>query len=58
MIDKNDIISVKKYNWVTHWNYQVTTSKGVSGVPNDTENSDYQTIQKWIADGNSVEEAD
>tara|TARA_R100001015_G_C4565253_1_gene124340 strand:- start:73 stop:246 length:174 start_codon:yes stop_codon:yes gene_type:complete len=27
-------------------------------VPIDTNNKDYDQIQKWIEDGNSVEEAD
>ena len=25
-------------------------------VPNDTDNSDYQEIQKWVAEGNTIEE--
>ena len=27
-------------------------------VPIDTDNSDYQEIQKWVAEGNTIEEAD
>ena len=27
-------------------------------VPIDTDNSDYQAIQKWVAAGNTIEEAD
>ena len=36
--------------------YQVTyvNSNRVKSVPLDTANSDYQTIQEWIAEGNTV----
>jgi hypothetical protein len=36
--------------------YQVTyvNSNIVSSVPLDTANSDYQAIQEWIAEGNTV----
>ena len=27
-------------------------------VPLDTDNTHYQAIQKWVADGNTIEEAD
>jgi len=27
-------------------------------VPIDENNSDYQAIQKWVADGNTIQEAD
>jgi len=41
-------------------NYQVTyqDSSVVKSVPLDENNSDYQAIQEWIADGNVVEEAE
>jgi hypothetical protein len=27
-------------------------------VPLDEDNTDYQEIQEWVADGNTIEEAD
>jgi len=41
-------------------NYEVTyqDSSVVKSVPLDENNSDYQAIQEWIADGNVVEEAE
>ena len=27
-------------------------------VPMDNDNTDYQEIQKWVADGNTIQEAD
>tara|TARA_R110000803_G_scaffold68214_1_gene129985 strand:- start:116 stop:301 length:186 start_codon:yes stop_codon:yes gene_type:complete len=40
----------------THISYSVTyiDSNLSASVPLDTENSDYQAIQKWIADGGTV----
>ena len=39
-----------------HTGYKVTcvNSNRILLVPLDTENSDYQTIQQWIADGGTV----
>ena len=35
--------------------YKMTLSDGkILFVPNDPANTDYQEIQKWIADGNTV----
>ena len=35
--------------------YEITWSDNTKTVvPHDTANSDYQAIQEWIADGNSV----
>ena len=35
--------------------YRVTYDNGmVSSVPIDTENTDYQEIQQWISEGNTV----
>ena len=35
--------------------YKVTYDNGIiSFVPNNSENKDYQAIQKWIADGGEV----
>ena len=30
----------------------------ISSVPKNEENKDYQEILKWVADGNTIEEAD
>ena len=40
--------------------YQVTfvNSNRVLSVPINTENTDYETIQEWVAEGNTIEEAD
>jgi hypothetical protein len=40
--------------------YQVTyvNSNRVKSVPLDEANTDYQEIQKWVAEGNTIEEAD
>ena len=39
--------------------YEITTTdnKQIS-VPIDEENTDYQAILKWVAEGNTIEEAD
>ena len=60
MINVDNIKSVKKYNWDTHFNYQVTLkSGGGSGGPNDTDNIDCQTVLEWAKiDGNTIEDAD
>ena len=46
----------KKYNIKNQFsNYQITYDNGkILYVPLDTANTDYQAIQKWIADGNTV----
>lgn len=40
--------------------YQVTQqdSNFVLSVPLDEENTDYQAIQEWIAEGNTIEDAE
>jgi hypothetical protein len=38
--------------------YEIVKNGKTSHVPLDEANTDYQAIQQWIADGNSVEEAD
>ena len=53
------IDTVKKdYNIITNefYGYQVTyvNSNRVKLVPLDEANTDYQAIQKWIADGGTV----
>jgi hypothetical protein len=50
------IISVEKeYFNETFTSYKMTLSNNkIWSVPLDTENSDYQAIQEWIADGGTV----
>ena len=61
MLDKNQINSVKKNNGTTNsfQNYIVihNTDKQIV-VPKDEANTDYQEILKWVAEGNTIEEAD
>ena len=65
------IQSVKKFNQLK-WNgdtnqydvvgvvaYILTTTDGEKlTVPLDEANADYQEIQTWVAEGNTIEEAD
>jgi hypothetical protein len=46
----------KKYNLENIFNsYKVTYNDGkISSVPLDEANTDYQAIQEWIAEGNTV----
>jgi len=47
----------KNYDKTTNQfcSYQVTYSNGTTwSVPLDEANTDYQAIQKWIAEGNQV----
>mgnify|MGYP003116555893 FL=1 len=61
-----DIKTVKKQNGLNFKNETVLTSylitynnsNRVKSVPLDELNTDYQTIQEWVADGNTIEEAD
>ena len=50
------MIVEKKYNLENIFNnYKVTYNDGkISFVPLDPANTDYQNIQKWIAEGNTV----
>ena len=56
------IQSVKKINNLFNnqlGGYQMTLTNGIiSSVPLDEANKDYQAIQEWVADGNTIEEAD
>jgi len=59
MIDKININTIEKHYTITNnefVNYKVsfTNSDLISFVPVDTANTDYQTIQEWIADGGTV----
>ena len=37
---------------------EITVNGITKGVPIDEDNTDYQNILKWVADGNTIEEAD
>ena len=56
------IQSVKKINNLMNnqlGGYQMTLTDGtISSVPLDEANTDYQAIMKWVAEGNTIEEAD
>ena len=34
------------------------SSEVISDVPHNVDNTDYQNILKWVADGNTIQEAD
>ena len=57
---KENITAVKKINWNdTLDSYRVTlTNDAVSFVSIKTGNTDYQAIQEWVADGNTIADAD
>lgn len=38
----------------TDYLYRITVNNIISDVPLDTANTDYQAIQKWIAEGGVV----
>ena len=56
------IQSVKKINNLMNnqlGGYQMTLTDGtISSVPLDEANTDYQEILQWVADGNTIQEAD
>ncbi len=61
-MNKDNIVSVKKIeddnsvllSYQVVWNTDIVTF-----VPNDSRNTDYQTVQEWDAiDGNTIAEAD
>ena len=55
------ITSVKKLNvdGVFSNTYLVTYTDGtILYVPKSEDNTDYQNILQWVADGNTIEEAD
>lgn len=61
MIDIDSIKSAKYFtDSISDGNYciNVEDDNGKYSVPIDTANTDYQTIQEWIAKGNTIEEAD
>ena len=59
MITKENLISVKQiHSSFGTWAYQLDGTDYKCSVPNDIDNTDYQTIQAWIADGNTEEPSD
>ena len=68
MINKNTIVSVKKMlapeDNKTLNNYKVTDAETQANsriqkfVAIDNNNADYQEILQWVAEGNTIEEAD
>jgi hypothetical protein len=44
----------KTYNDISHSGYRIEINNITSFVPLDTANTDYQAIQKWIAEGGEV----
>ena len=54
------INTVKKINWNDILeSYKVTCVDGtVCQVPIKAGNTDYQAVLKWVADGNTIDEAD
>ena len=56
------IDSVKKYvvlSDVSNPTYEITLTDSTKiYVPHATDNSDYQAIQAWVADGNTIAEVD
>ena len=56
------IQSVKKINNLINnqlGGYEITTIDSTKiSVPLDENNRDYQAIQEWVADGNTIQEAD
>ena len=56
------IQTVKKLNDPVRNNfegYEITTIEGTKiSVPLDKANKDYQAILEWVADGNTIQEAD
>ena len=59
---KDDIKSVQKVNSPVSGelsNYKtITNNDFVFFVPHATDNTDYQAILEWVADGNTIAEAD
>tara|TARA_R100001440_G_scaffold15287_3_gene25914 strand:- start:6234 stop:6410 length:177 start_codon:yes stop_codon:yes gene_type:complete len=58
-MDKDNIVSVKKMEYKEEVVGYVMVKNGItSNVPIATDNTDYQAIQSWVADGNTIAEAD
>jgi len=49
----------KVYSYNELSSYKMTFDDGrVYSVPLDPDNTDYQAIQEWVAEGNTIAEAD
>jgi hypothetical protein len=60
-MNKDNIQAVKKHVMLSgeQANLEVTLTDNTKlFVPHATDNTDYQTIQAWVADGNTIAEAD
>ena len=58
---KDNIVSVKKIKDSNDvlLSYQVVWNTNINSfVPIDTANTDYQAIQEWVAEGNTIQEVD
>mgnify|MGYP003316240340 CR=1 FL=1 len=51
---------IKHHEHDTVIGYMVTNSQNTENVfvPIDTANTDYQNVQEWVSEGNTIEEAD
>jgi hypothetical protein len=61
MISINNITNVKKNKVGDTFDntYQVTLSDSkIVTVPKNEDNTDYQAILAWVAEGNTIQEAD
>ena len=59
MINIKEITLVKKLKYNENlYAYNVVADEVIYTVPIDEENADYQAIQEWVADGNTIQEAD
>ena len=47
-----------KENSVVRITYEGQPSNTIVNVPVNNENTDYQSVLKWVAEGNTIEEAD
>tara|TARA_R110000868_G_C10651050_1_gene744957 strand:+ start:591 stop:758 length:168 start_codon:yes stop_codon:yes gene_type:complete len=53
------IDSVQKVNYLNVLaSYKMVEDGIIKSVPLDPTNTDYQAVLKWVADGNTIEEAD
>ena len=49
---------VKELTDTSKNHYMIVVKDGVTtSVPLDSDNRDYQEVQEWVADGNTIEEA-
>jgi hypothetical protein len=59
MISTDTIQSVKKAEYNDELcEYIVVANNIIYNVPIETANTDYQAVQEWVADGNTIAEAD